>query len=120
MAAFKGGAHDMTVFRNGLKDKMLQFPGKMLIGDSIFKSGEKFPEEDGMFAPPSSIDKQELKHFKSRVRCRHETPRSVRPVTAWLCFVLYIHRQVKHGPTGGKVNGAPDTRTMPTCDTCVR
>ena len=70
---FKGGTHDMTVFRNGLKEKMLELPGKILIGDSIFKSGEKYPEEDGMFAPPRAIDNKELKHFKSRVRCRHET-----------------------------------------------
>lgn len=45
----------------------------MLIGDSKFRKGRDHPDEEGMFAPPSSLDPEELKVFKSRVRCRHES-----------------------------------------------
>jgi hypothetical protein len=71
---FKCGTHDLTVFRLGFKRIMLNLPGKMLIGDSIYKpSAAKYPEEVGMFAPPSSLDSQLLAKWKSRARCRHET-----------------------------------------------
>jgi hypothetical protein len=70
---FKGGTHDMTCFRRGFKRIMLPLQGKMLVGDSIYKGGDNFREEHGMFAPPSPLDSEELSAWKSRVRCRQET-----------------------------------------------
>jgi hypothetical protein len=71
----RAGEHDMTVFRSEVKEKMLQMPGKKLVGDSLYRAGAKaeHANEKGMMAPPSSTDPPELKHFKSRARCRHES-----------------------------------------------
>jgi hypothetical protein len=71
---FKGGTHDMTVFRRGgFKQIMLAMRGKMLVGDAIYKGGDNFREEHGMFAPPNTLDPEHLAAWKSRVRCRQET-----------------------------------------------
>jgi hypothetical protein len=72
---FKGGTHDMTVFRAQTKQKMLEMPDKMLIADGIYKPGQKaeHQNERNMFSIPSSTDPPELKTFKSRARCRHES-----------------------------------------------
>jgi hypothetical protein len=69
---FRGGMHDMPMFRAGLKAKMKQSaPGKMGIGDSGYRTGEA--DEVGMIAVPESSDPPGLKTFKARVRCRHES-----------------------------------------------
>jgi hypothetical protein len=71
---FKGGTHDMTVFRRGgFKAIMLSMQGKMLVGDAIYKGGDDYREEHGMFAPPNTLDPEHLAAWKSRVRCRQET-----------------------------------------------
>jgi hypothetical protein len=67
------GMHDLTVFRQGLKDVMRGWRGKMLIGDKAYKPGDAFPDEFGMFAPPSRLDSVLYARWKSRARCRHET-----------------------------------------------
>jgi hypothetical protein len=69
-----GGTHDLTMFRDpetGKLKEYLQTTGKMVIADRGYETSEV--DEIGMFAIPSSIDSQELGHFKSRARCRHET-----------------------------------------------
>jgi hypothetical protein len=68
----KAPTADMTLFRQGgTKARMLQMPGKTLIGDSAFRG--VLPDEIGMLAPPNSLDPTEFANFKSRARCRHET-----------------------------------------------
>ena len=72
----KASKHDMKVFRQKTKQRMLDMPaGKMLIADSIYKVGKKPEHQDeiGMFAIPSSADPAELRRFKSRARARHES-----------------------------------------------
>jgi hypothetical protein len=70
-----GGTHDLVMFRDPetgeLKEYLLENPGKMVIADRGYSTGE--PDEIGMFALPNSADSKELAHFKSRARCRHET-----------------------------------------------
>ena len=68
----KASVHDMTMFRNnGLKAKMLQLPGKMIIGDGGYQTAE--PDEINMISTPNPVDPEGLRNFKSRVRLRHET-----------------------------------------------
>jgi DDE superfamily endonuclease len=67
---FRGGEHDLTIFRGGLKDR-LQASGKIAIADSGYKSNE--PDEMEILATPNTMDSKELHAFKSRARCRHET-----------------------------------------------
>ena len=72
----KAADHDMKLFRQEAKAKMLAMPGKMLIADSIYKPGQEeeyHDEEVGIFAIPSSTDPAELRRFKSRARSRHES-----------------------------------------------
>jgi hypothetical protein len=70
-----GGTHDLVMFRDpetgGLKEYLLATGGKMAIADRGYATAEL--DEIGMFALPRSTDSQELGHFKSRARCRHET-----------------------------------------------
>jgi len=75
---FKCGKADMTVFRSSTKNVLKSIReasgvDKMMIGDSKYRKGPGFEDEVGMFAPPSRIDNETLKMFKSRVRCRQET-----------------------------------------------
>jgi DDE superfamily endonuclease len=68
---FRGGKHDMTIFRDdGLKDK-LQASGKLAIADGGYKSSD--PDESMILAVPSKMDSRELSEFKARARCRHES-----------------------------------------------
>jgi hypothetical protein len=69
-----GGTHDLTMFRDpetGELKEYLLATGKMVIADRGYVTAEV--DEIGMFAIPSTTDSQELGHFKSRARCRHET-----------------------------------------------
>ena len=67
-----GARHDLAIFRSdGLKDKMLALPGKMVIADRGCRSSR--PDEVGMISIPSTTDPPNLKQFKSRVRSRHES-----------------------------------------------
>lgn len=59
------GMNDKTVFKEGLKEKLESTPGKRGVSDGGY--------EFGLLCLPNSKDPQELKKFKSRARCRHET-----------------------------------------------
>ena len=82
-----------------MKDRMLKIPGKRLIADSIYKPGKEqdHQNERGMFSIPRSTDDHELKVFKSRVRCRHE---SVNAHIKNFCFAreaYHTSNEEKHG-----------------------
>ena len=66
------GKGDRDVFRDdGLKEKLGSTPGKMGIADSGYELGKA---EDMVFlCTPNAMNSRELRRFKSRVRCRHET-----------------------------------------------
>ena len=66
---FKAAVHDLTVFRAGLKQKI--GPGKKVIADRGYRSDDK--HEQSMLSLPYHGDSAELKSFKSRARCRHES-----------------------------------------------
>ena len=69
---FRGGKHDMTIFReDGLKEKMLETGGKMVIADRGYRSSR--PDEVNMMATPNESDPKGLGKFKSRGRCRMES-----------------------------------------------
>lgn len=75
---FKAGKPDMAVFRTKTKQLLKAIreesgQAKMMIGDSKYRKGPDFADEEGLLAPPSSSDFPVLAKFKSRVRCRHET-----------------------------------------------
>ena len=65
---YKASVHDMKIFKKkGLKD---QIPaGKKVIGDN----GYKGKELAHMISYPNSFDDYEVRKFKSRARCRHES-----------------------------------------------
>lgn len=68
----KASVHDLTMFRNnGLKEKMLTLPGKMIIADKGYKTTE--PDEIGVFSIPNPMDNEDVGEFKARVRLRQET-----------------------------------------------
>ena len=64
----RGGKHDLTIFREGLKAKMP--PGKRAIADRGYVTNQ--PDER-MLSTPSAKDSKELNNFKSRARLRQET-----------------------------------------------
>ena len=65
---FVASKHDPKIFReDGLKDKLQ--PGKIVIADKGYKADDLAH----MVYIPNAIDDKDLKNFKSRVRCRHET-----------------------------------------------
>jgi hypothetical protein len=67
---FKGGTHDMEVFRRGgLMEKVQE--GKLMLADRGYRS--KFLHERVKFSLPNSYGSKELENFKSRGRLRHET-----------------------------------------------
>ena len=66
---YKAGCHDLTIFRNGLKDRLAD--GKMAIADRGYVSSRE--DEVHKLATPRATDSTELAKFKSRCRCRHET-----------------------------------------------
>lgn len=70
---FPASRPDMALFRDYTKGKMLETPGGMGIMDAIYKPGANQPDEIDLMAIPNSVDPEDLKVFKSRVRCRHET-----------------------------------------------
>lgn len=67
----RGGKHDMTIFRERLKNKMSALAGKLVNADLGYRTSQ--PDEMGMVAYPNSLDDAALKQFKSRIRCRQET-----------------------------------------------
>jgi hypothetical protein len=68
----RGGKGDRDIFReDGLKDKLASTPGKMGIADGGYEMRET--QDKGFLCLPNTMDSRELKHFKSRARCRHET-----------------------------------------------
>lgn len=68
---YRGGMHDLDMFRKGgLKAKMKN-NRKLAIADRGYLAKSK--EEKKMFSLPDNMDGKDLKKFKSRARCRHET-----------------------------------------------
>ncbi|KAL7564463.1 hypothetical protein ACA910_001557 [Epithemia clementina (nom. ined.)] len=66
---YRGGAHDITIFKHGLKDKLAD--GKMAIADRGYATSD--PVLMRKLATPNPADSNELQRFKSRVPARHET-----------------------------------------------
>lgn len=86
--------HDMELFREKTKAKLLSMPGKMGITDSIYKPGRR-PEhqnETGLCEIPRSTDDNDLKAFKSRARARHE---SFNARLKNFAFLQYTYRGTK-------------------------
>lgn len=65
--------HDMEVFHLEAKAKLLATPGAFAIADGIYKPGKGRKEEVDILAIQNSNDDDQLRAFKSRVRCRHES-----------------------------------------------
>jgi hypothetical protein len=63
-----GGKHDLTIFREGLKQKIA--PGKKVHADRGYNSN--FADES-MLSTPNNLDSKGLQNFKSRSRLRLET-----------------------------------------------
>ena len=66
-----GEVNDLAHFRNTLKQKMTQLPGKILIADGGYSTSQV--DEVGMIAVPNESDPTELHRFKARARQRHES-----------------------------------------------
>ena len=66
------GKGDCDVFReDGLKEKMRSTPGKMGIADGGYQMGKE--EDIGYLCILNSRNSRELRRFKSRSCCRHES-----------------------------------------------
>lgn len=67
---YRAGEHDKTVLRkpDGLKTKVKE--GKLVIADAGYVSSRA---DEQFLAVPNAKDPKELKNFKSRARCHHET-----------------------------------------------
>ena len=61
---FRGGEHDLNIFRHALKDKVK--PWKKVIVDRGYNSSEK---SEMMLSQPNGFDSKELKKFKALVCC---------------------------------------------------
>jgi hypothetical protein len=70
----RAGKGDREIFREdgGLQEKLADTPGKLCIADGGYAMSEVHGGR-GFLCLPNSTDSKELKQFKSRVRCRHET-----------------------------------------------
>jgi hypothetical protein len=77
---FKGGTHDLEMFRQGgLKEKLIRLNRTvrgvrrvaLCLADRGYKTNE--PDEGYLFTLPNEFDSKELNNFKSRGRLRHET-----------------------------------------------
>lgn len=66
---FKGGTHDMVIFRDKLLKKIPE--GKLVIADGGYSS--QVPSERARLSLPNTVDSPALKNFKSRARSRHES-----------------------------------------------
>jgi hypothetical protein len=64
----RGGKHDITIFREGLKQKIK--PGGKAIVDRGYVSNRR---DEKMLAQPNACDSKALNNFKSRARLRQET-----------------------------------------------
>ena len=77
---FKGGVHDLEMFREGgLKEKLIKLNRtvrgirhvKLCLADRGYRSKDE--NENGLFSLPNGFNSPELHRFKSRGRLRHET-----------------------------------------------
>ena len=89
----RGGKHDLSIFREGLKQKMLELPGKLVNADLGYRTSEW--DEVGMMAYPNSMDPEQLMEFKSRGRCRQETFNG-RLVHFKICQDTFRHTKEQH------------------------
>jgi hypothetical protein len=81
-----GGKHDLTIFREGLKDKIR--PGKKAIADRGYDTNHV---DEQMLAPPNAVDSKRLNNFKSRARLRQET------FNGRLKFFASLSQTFRHG-----------------------
>jgi hypothetical protein len=65
---YRGGKHDITIFREGLKQKIK--PGGKAIVDRGYVSSR---HDEQMLSQPNACDSKALNNFKSRARLRQET-----------------------------------------------
>lgn len=68
---FRGGKHDLTMFKESGLMRKLETSNKICIADRGFRS--KRPCERENFGLPDYMDSKELNNFKSRARLRQET-----------------------------------------------
>jgi hypothetical protein len=68
---FRGGMHDLDMFRTSGLMKKLKESGKICITDRGFRS--RYGHESKHFSYPDFMDSKELYNFKSRARQRQET-----------------------------------------------
>ena len=68
---FRGGKHDLDMFRESGLMKKMKDNGKVCIADRGFRS--KKVNERRLFAYPDYMDSKELGNFKTRARLRQET-----------------------------------------------
>lgn len=95
---FKGGKHDLTILREGQGDgsgSLLDMipQGKLLVTDRGYKTGKE--DEMRKIAYKRDDDPIELKRFKGRVTCRHETVNS--KIKQFECVSqIFRHGEEKH------------------------
>lgn len=90
----RGGKGDRDIFKeDGLKEKLESTPGKMAVADGGYEMGD----EPGFVCIPNTTDSKELRAFKSRVRCRHET------VNGRLGNFAILQHKFRHGMKCHKV-----------------
>jgi hypothetical protein len=68
---YKGGKHDVEMFRESGLIKRLKKSGKLCIADRGFRS--KYAHEHKVMSLPDYMDSPELHNFKSRARLHHES-----------------------------------------------
>ena len=71
---FKATASELTIFRDNFKEQLRSIPGAVASADLGFRTSandECYPTP--MFAYPNSLDPRDVRLYKSRVRCRHES-----------------------------------------------
>jgi hypothetical protein len=67
----KGKENDMTLFCQELLEKIRTLPAVMASGDLAFRTSQA--AERGLTSWPNSMDPENLRLYKSRIRCRQET-----------------------------------------------
>ena len=91
----RAGKNDRDVFREKLKTKMARTAGKMGIADGGYEMSKE--DDVGYLCVPNSMDSKELRKFKSRARCRHES------LNGRLTFFSILQNTFRHGMEKHKV-----------------
>jgi hypothetical protein len=83
----RGGKHDLTIFREGLKNKIK--PGKKAIVDRGYATSE--PDEK-MLSQPNETDSKRLNNFKSQARLGSVL--LVVPLISCICFIWLAYHNI--------------------------